>query len=86
MQLWTDYVEAMRPEARAPVDDSRGEIKEKIGGRDPAADPTLTRDERVAKARKQMEVAYFPSPEAELREIAGVPCRVFTPKGPATAV
>ena len=86
MQLWTDDVEAMRAEARAAVDESLGAIIEMMGGQDPAADPTLTRDERVAKARKQMEVAYFPSPEAELREIAGVPCRVFTTQEPASAV
>ena len=30
-----------------------------------------------------MEAIYFPSPEADVREIAGVPCRVFAPDGPA---
>ncbi len=87
MRLWTDEVEAMRPEARAAVDESLAVIIEMMGGRGPGADATtLTRDEQVAKARKDMEVAYFPSPDAQRREIAGVPCRVFTPEGPATAV
>jgi acetyl esterase/lipase len=46
----------------------------------------LTRDEQVARARKSMESIYYPSPEAVVRDIAGVPCRVFTPEGPATAI
>ncbi len=84
MQLWTEDVEAMRAEARAAVDGSLAGIIELMHG--DADTSGLTRDEQVARARKAMENAYFPSPEAEIRDIAGVPCRVFTTPGPATAV
>jgi acetyl esterase len=85
MKLWTDDLEGLRAETRVAVDASLGPIKEMLGG---AADPseTLTRDQQVARARKMMEVAYLPSPDAVVREIAGVPCRVFTPDGPARAI
>jgi acetyl esterase/lipase len=87
MRLWTDELEAMRPEGRAAVDRALPPILELLGRTDdPSARAALPRDEQVARARGSMELAYFPSPEAELREIAGVPCRVFTPDGPATAV
>ena len=33
-----------------------------------------------------MERIYAPHPDAVVREIAGVPCRVFVPNGPAVAV
>jgi acetyl esterase/lipase len=57
-------------------------------GRSPnaAERASLTRDDQVALARKQMESIYLPSPEAQVRELAGVPCRVFAPEGGATAV
>jgi acetyl esterase/lipase len=88
MQLWSDEVEAMRPEARDAVAASLPPILAMLGREEGTADPTegMSRDERVAYARKQMALSYFPSEEAELREIAGVPCRVFTPDGPATAI
>jgi acetyl esterase len=85
MQLWTDELEAMRSEARAAVDTSLGAIKEMMGGSLDAPE-TLTRDEQVALARKAMESVYFPSADAAVREIAGVPCRVFAPDGPASAI
>jgi len=87
MQLWTDEMEAMRPETRAAVDESLGPIIAMMGGDAGAAGPeTLTRGEQVARARTSMESMYYPSPDAVLREIAGVPCRVFTPTGPARAI
>jgi acetyl esterase/lipase len=88
VQLWSDEVEAMRPEAREAVAASLPPIMAMLGREDGAADPTegMSRDEQVAWSRKQMELSYFPSDEAELREIAGVPCRVFTPDGPASAI
>lgn len=87
MKLWTDEVEALRAEARAAVDESLPAIVEMMGaGNDAATATTLTRDEQVASARKAMESVYYPSPEAVVRDIAGVPCRVFTPDGPATAI
>jgi len=88
MQLWTDELEAMRAEARAEVDATLPAILELMGRDDAPADRPvpLDRDEQVARSRKAMEAIYMPSPEADVREIAGVPCRVFTPNGPATAV
>ena len=66
MQLWTDDMESMRGEAKAAVDASLGAIREMMGG---AADPTekLTRDEQVARARRQMESVYYPSDDAGVR-------------------
>jgi acetyl esterase/lipase len=90
MRLWTEEVEAMRGEARKSVDETLPAILELMGrtGDEPALGTTGagTRDEQVAQARKMMEVSYFPSDEAVVREIAGVPCRVFTPDGPARAI
>jgi acetyl esterase len=86
MQLWTDDLEAMRAETKAAVEAALPPIKEIMGSGNATAPGELTRDEQVARARKAMELAYVPSPEAVLREIAGVPCRVFVPDGPARAI
>ena len=87
MQLWTDEMEALRAETRTAIDASLPAIVELMGRSDDTPAPgTLDRDEQVARARAAMEAIYLPSPEAGLREIAGVPCRVFVPEGPATAV
>jgi acetyl esterase/lipase len=87
MRLWNDELEAMRAEGRDAVDAALPPILELMGRTgDPTSGPEPTRDEQVAKARAAMELSYFPSPEAQLREIAGVPCRVFVPDRPATAV
>ena len=87
MRLWTDDVEAIRAEARTAVDGSLASTIEMIrGGNDGPDVATLSRDEQVARARTAMEGIYFPSDDAVLREIAGVPCRVFTTDAPATAV
>ncbi len=85
MKLWTDEIEAMRDEARAAVASSLGAIKEAMGAGQDRSDG-LTRDEQVARARGAMETIYFPSDDAVVREIAGVPCRVFTTEEPASAV
>ena len=86
MQLWTEDIEALRSETRTAVDSTLPTILELMGRTDDAPADTLDRDGQVAIARKAMEAIYLPSPEAGLREIAGVPCRVFTPDAPATAV
>ncbi|HZJ26145.1 MAG TPA: alpha/beta hydrolase [Acidimicrobiia bacterium] len=87
MRLWTDDVEAMRGEARTAVDSTLPAILELMGRGDDAPESgAFDRDEQVARARKAMEAVYLPSPDAVVREIAGVPCRVFTPDGPARAV
>ncbi len=85
MQLWTEEMESMRAEAKTAVDASLGAIQEMMGGDEPEPG-TLTRDEQVARSRKAMETIYFPADDAVVRDIAGVPCRVLTPEGPATAV
>jgi len=85
MQLWTDDMESMRGEAKTAVDASLGTIREMMGAGN-EDDATLTRDERVARARRAMETVYYPSDDAVAREIAGVPCRVFTTASPATAI
>jgi acetyl esterase/lipase len=87
MRLWSDDLEAMRDEARRAVDESLPPILEMMGrsGEDRPR-TAMTRDEQVARARASMELAYFPSPDAVVREIAGVPCRIFVPDGPASAV
>ena len=80
MQLWTDDLEALRGETRAAVDETLPTILELMGRTDDSgpAGGMLDRDAEVAKARTAMEAIYLPSPEADLREIAGVPCRVMT--------
>jgi acetyl esterase/lipase len=83
MQLWSDEIEAMRGEARQVVAAGIAAMNEtfQVAGpvpRDPA--------ERVAQQRELMARNFFPVPEAEVTEIAGVPCRVFRPDGPATAI
>ena len=85
MQLWTDEMEALRTETRVAVHESLASVIEMMGGGAFDAEG-LSRDEQVALARQAMTNIYYPSPEAELREIAGVPCRVFTPSGRASAI
>jgi acetyl esterase len=74
-QLWSDEVEAMRPEARAAVEAGR-----ELFPLDNSALDDLTRDERVARQRASLASATLTVPEGEEREIAGVRCRVFQPE------
>src|SRR5215510_11435658 len=55
LRLWSDEVEAMRPEARAAVEAGRG-----LFNRDPEAVRGLSRDERVARSRAEMQATTFP--------------------------
>jgi acetyl esterase/lipase len=83
MQLWSDEIEAMRPEARQVVAAGIAAMAEMFQASGaPPTDPT----ERVLLQRKAIERTYAPVPEAEEREIAGVPCRVFRPEGEASAI
>jgi acetyl esterase/lipase len=83
MQLWTDDIEAMRAEAREAVSSGFEVINEMIGATvEMPTDPV----ERAQLARSQFARMYAPVPEAVEREIAGVPCRLFLPDEPATAV
>lgn len=87
MRLWSDELESLRAEARAAVDASLPGVVELMRGAEPSADASaLPRDEQVARARAAMANVYLPSPAAEVRDIAGVPCRVFTPKQAARGV
>jgi acetyl esterase len=81
MRLWSDEIEAMRPEARAAV--AAGSAYLTV---DEAAVPGLTRDERVAAARASIDANTYPVPEAETRKIGGVDCRVHRPAVDARAV
>src|SRR5262245_38590789 len=58
-------------------------LLELLGGDAALPDDTLA---RARAMRKSFERIYAPVPEATVREIAGVPCRVFLPKGKARAV
>jgi acetyl esterase/lipase len=83
-ELWPAEVEAMREEARAVLGATFDMIREFLGG--PTPPPDAPPAERVRAIREQFAKTYAPVPEAEERTIAGVPCRVFVPDGPATAV
>jgi acetyl esterase/lipase len=82
VKLWTAEIEALRAEAREAVAKGFGPLLEAVGGSGPLP------DDRIARARAMRERfarIYAPVPEAVVREIAGVRCRVFAPDGPARA-
>ncbi|HEY7107261.1 MAG TPA: alpha/beta hydrolase [Acidimicrobiia bacterium] len=81
LRLWSEEVEALRPEARAVVD--AGSAFFPAGG---GAAEHLTREERVAQQRASHVQSTITVPEGEERTIAGVRCRVFRPDGAARAV
>ncbi|HEY8217126.1 MAG TPA: alpha/beta hydrolase [Acidimicrobiia bacterium] len=83
MRLWDDDVEAMRAEAREAVSAGFDSVKELIG-----APETFPEDpvERAELARAQFARVYVPLPDAIDRVIAGVPCRLFLPDGPPSAI
>lgn len=83
MQLWSDEIEAMRPEARAVVDAGMALIAEAFAG---DGDPPSDLLGAAQHMRRAFERTYTPVPEAIVRDIAGVPCRTFVPEGPASAV
>ncbi|MFA5885939.1 MAG: alpha/beta hydrolase fold domain-containing protein [Acidimicrobiia bacterium] len=83
MRLWSDEIEAMRPEARDAVTQGFAVLAETLGrGGTPPADPV----ERAQAQRALYEKNFTAVPEGVEREIAGVRCRVFTPEGTARAV
>jgi acetyl esterase len=83
MQLWTDEIEAMRGEARQVVAAGMAAI---IAGFQASGPVPTDPASRVQQQRELLARAYSPVPEAEITEVAGVPCRVFRPDGPATAI
>ena len=82
-RLWSDEIDAMRPEAREVVAAGLAAFAEMLGlDGTPPSDPF----ERAA-AQRALRVGNFQTaPEAVDREIAGVRCRIFTPDGPARGI
>ena len=83
MRLWPEEYEDLRAEAREMIGSLLGTMSDGIGGDVPA---DASDEEKVAASRQAMANFFAPVDEAEVREIAGVACRVFVPEGPATAV
>lgn len=82
-RLWSDEIEAMRPEARDAVAGGFARLADLLGrGGTPPAD----RFERARAQRDVYQANFATSPDGEDREIAGVRCRVFVPDGRARAV
>jgi acetyl esterase len=82
-QLWSDEVEAMRPEAREVVTQGFAAFAGMLG-RD--ATPPADRFERARLQRESHAKNFHISPDVVDREIAGVRCRIATPDGSARAV
>lgn len=84
MRLWSDEVEAMRPEAREVAGAAIGFVQAALAGDAP---PPADLHERARWSRERFAMTFPPSAAgAEERTIAGVPCRVFLPEGTPTAV
>jgi len=82
MDLWPDRIDAMRDEARTAVEDGMAGIEAAFGHPEhPPADPY----ERARLLRARFE-AFPPVPEGSDRTVAGVRCRVFTPRDGPRAV
>jgi acetyl esterase/lipase len=83
MRLWSDEIEQMRAEARQAVAAGFAERTAMLmGSGPPPADPLA----RVQQRRAILERLMAPVPGTIERDVAGVPCRIFQPDGPATAV
>jgi acetyl esterase/lipase len=86
VKLWSDEIDAMRPEAREAVASGMEAMRAMIGDR-AAIDPSLDKFVRAKQQREMFAVSMVTVPEAVDREIAGVRCRVFVPGDqPARAV
>jgi acetyl esterase len=83
VQLWSEQVEGLREEARGAVSAGLPVLQELLGETGPHPTDPLA---RALQARERFARVYVPVPEAQQREIAGVPCRVFVPDGAATAI
>ena len=82
MRLWSDEIEAMRPEARAVVAASIDAMTAAFDGDAASDDPFAV----LAARRQVFRDHYVLSDRAVDRTIAGVRCRTFVPDGPVTAV
>ena len=83
IQLWSDEIDAMRDEARQVVAAAMAAMADEMQA---MGTPPTDRQARVQLYRDWQASGYHPVPEAEVREIGGVPCRVFRPDGPAAAI
>jgi len=85
VELWPAEYEDLRAEAREMIGGLLSALSgDAFGAGDLPAD--ASDEEKVAQSRLSMANFFAPVDETEVREIAGVPCRVFVPDGPATAV
>jgi acetyl esterase len=80
MALWPDEYEGLRYEARAMAQ-TVADANVQVAGERPTG-----RDERVRAQREMLAALEVASPAGDDEDIAGVPCRVFRPIGPAKAV
>jgi acetyl esterase len=83
LRLWSDEIEAMRPEAREVVRQGFAAFAELLGRDIP---PPTDRFERARVQRELYARNFAPVPEGMDRDIAGVRCRVFVPDAPAQGV
>ncbi len=83
MRLWSDEIEAMRPEARAVVAAGMEVVAAMFAGQ---GEPPTDLEGLVAFQRAGFAATYAPVPEAVVTEFAGVPCRLFEPDGPANGI
>src|SRR5262245_16115786 len=82
-QLWSDDIEALRPEAREIVAQQFAAFRERLGRTGP---PPADRLERARLMREGHARNVQILPGCDDREIAGVRCRIALPDGPARAV
>ena len=80
-RLWSDEIEAMRPEARAVIAEGQDSMLLQ-----PKPPPGKSVAEQIEFARQSIDVITYPSPEAEEHVIGGVPCRVFRPDADPRAI
>jgi acetyl esterase/lipase len=83
MKLWSDEIEAMRPEARAVVAAGMEVVAAMFAGQ---GEPPTDLEGLVAFQRAGFATTYAPVAEAVVTEFAGVPCRLFEPDGPARSI
>ena len=84
MKLWSEDIEAMRPEARAIVAGALAAMAEGFAG---AGEPPEDKLERALHSRRMFEATYGdPDPDAVDVEIEGIRCRTFRPEGTPRAV
>jgi acetyl esterase len=81
LRLWSDEIEALRPEARAAVEAGRSSMMLDI-----ETSAGQSQAEQLAAQRESMAAVTFPLPDTEERVLGGVPCRILRPEQPPRAV